>query len=90
MAQTGVMVRPNIMAEQLLGGHDVTVVGYDTNFLNNPDFLKSGIDPAKVNNTALIIRNSWGVQWGIQGYFYMPVDYASSTQTGGDAYTGRI
>ncbi len=90
LAKTGVMPRPNVKKEKDVGGHDVLVVGYDTNFLQNPDFLKSGIAPSLVNNTALLIRNSWGVDWGIQGHFFMPIDYASNAQTGGDAWSGRV
>jgi C1A family cysteine protease len=43
--------------EQIIGGHAVTVVGYD-------------LDQKK-----LIIRNSFGEDWGEKGYFYMPFDY---------------
>ena len=90
LAKTGVMPRPDPRKEKMVGGHDILAVGYDTNFLQNPDFLKSGVDPSLVNNTALLIRNSWGTNWGINGHFWLPIDYASSAQTGGDAWTGRI
>jgi C1A family cysteine protease len=43
-------------AEQLLGGHAVLVVGY--------------LDTGKSGN--LIVRNSWGDDWGDHGYCYMP------------------
>ena len=41
--------------EQLLGGHAVLAVGY--------------MD--KGNSGSLIVRNSWGNEWGDQGYCYM-------------------
>lgn len=90
LAQTGVMQSPNTIVEAVLGGHDVTVVGYDTDFYNNPDFIQSGLGTWGVNSTALLIRNSWGTDWGINGHFWMPIDYASNSETGGDAWTGRL
>jgi len=90
LEKTGVMPRPDVRKEEDLGGHDVLVVGYDTNFLKNADFLKSGITPSKVNNTALLIRNSWGEDWGLKGHFWMPIDFGASPLTGGDAWSGRL
>lgn len=88
LANTGVMPMPNA-SEKLVGGHDILVVGYDTAFKSNPDFVKSGVNPDWVSDTALLIRNSWGPNWGIQGHFWMPIPYASNPSTGGDAWTGR-
>lgn len=90
LQKTGVYARPNVLVEPLLGGHDVTVVGYDTDFYKNLDFLKSGLDKSQVSEISLLIRNSWGTDWGINGHFWMPIDYAVSPQTGGDAWTARI
>lgn len=44
--------------DDILGGHAVTIVGYD----NDKKYF--------------ICRNSFGEDWGDQGYFYMPYDYA--------------
>jgi hypothetical protein len=88
MAANGIMTLPQ--TGNLLGGHAVLAVGYDTNFTQNQDFLRSGVDPDSVQDTVLLIRNSWGTGWGIHGYFYMPISYASNSQTGGDAFTGRL
>jgi|WetSurMetagenome_2_1015567.scaffolds.fasta_scaffold295367_1 C1A family cysteine protease len=45
------------------GGHAVVAVGYD-------DSKKVGDDTG-----ALIIRNSWGTDWGDQGYGWLPYSY---------------
>ena len=39
----------------------VLIVGFDDNYLNK-------------NKGYFICRNSWGVNWGDKGYFYMPYD----------------
>ncbi len=50
-------------ADSVLGGHAVMAVGYDNNI--------------KINKSkgAFIIRNSWGEEWGDDGYGYLPYDY---------------
>ncbi len=52
--------------ERVIGGHAVVAVGYDDN-------LK--IKSAK---GALLVRNSWGMEWGDGGYGCLPYEYILS------------
>ena len=46
------------------GGHTVTIVGWDDNFT-----ASKGIFNIK---GAWLCKNSWGAQWGDNGYFWLP------------------
>lgn len=70
-SETGIMSFPDIMSEENLGGHAVCLVGYDDNFRNS-------------GQGYFIARNSWGAEWGDQGYFYMPYQIIQTTTMSAD------
>ncbi len=51
----------NTASNNDLGGHAITIVGYDDNRFGG----------------AFRVINSWGSDWGDNGYFWMPYDFAS-------------
>jgi len=56
--------------EQVVGGHAVDAVGYD-----DAMHIKNTNPGAKETVGALLIRNSWGTNWGAAGYGWLPYEY---------------
>lgn len=73
VTKTGVMPIP-AATEQVLGGHEVCGCGgYDIGA--NPTLRPAGCPPA------LLIQNSWGSDWGIGGFFWMPLPILDASDT---------
>ncbi|MCP4156191.1 MAG: C1 family peptidase [bacterium] len=71
MFMTGVIPFPG-KNEKIVGGHCVALAGYDdTKKISNLD------DPNATPTTgAFLLKNSWGTQWGTNGYGWLPYEYA--------------
>ncbi len=55
-----------LKGESVLGGHAIVAVGFnDTKMIGK-------------NKGALLIRNSWGTNWGMQGYGWLPYAFVES------------
>jgi C1A family cysteine protease len=59
--------------EESVGGHAICIVGLH----------KRG------GQWYYIVRNSWGVDWGLRGYAYIPVSYINDKNLSWDAWTIR-
>lgn len=75
VANTGLLNLPQ-RGEQNLGGHCTVICGYD-------DHKVIASQPPG----AWKVRNSWGKNWGEDGYFWMPYGYTAKSSLSSDFWT---
>ena len=67
-AVTGIIPMPNKKVEQYNGSHCMVIVGYDDDFAQKHNIkVKEGFSGGYFK-----IANSWGKQWGDNGFCYVP------------------
>ncbi len=67
--QTGKIPFPS-SGERVRGGHAVVAVGFDDRMK-----ITNETSGSKGTKGALLIRNSWGKDWGEGGYGWLPYEY---------------
>lgn len=58
----------------------------DEQILGGHAVMAVGYDNSK---KMILVRNSWGISWGLSGYFWMPYDYISNKSLCSDFWTIR-
>ena len=89
IANTGVLLKPNLKTERVLGGHAVTAIGYDRNFLDSATFKRTGLKKGNLPAMWYEVRNSWSDDWGDKGNFWMPSTYLENRNLADDMWTIR-
>lgn len=82
----GFSVYESFESEEVAKSGIVTMPAKDEHLIGGHAVCGVGYDDSK---KCLIVRNSWGADWGDEGYFYMPYDYVENANLASDFWTIR-
>jgi len=80
----GFSVYESFESNEVSNTGEVPLPGVDEQLLGGHAVLAVGYDNA---SSRFIVRNSWGTDWGLKGYFTMPYDYLTNNDLADDFWT---
>ena len=83
----GFTLYESMMTEDVKNSGMTTVPMLNEKPIGGHAVLAVGYDDSK---QCLIVRNSWGSDWGIRGYFYLPYWYITTPNAAADFWTIRM
>ena len=83
----GFTVYQSMMSEEVAKTGNVPMPKAGEQPLGGHAVLAVGYDDSK---EALIVRNSWGEAWGLNGYFYLPYGFVTTDGLSNDYWTIRV
>jgi len=83
----GVSVYESFESDQVAQTGVVPMPGADESLLGGHALMAVGYDDSSAQ---FIVRNSWGIDWGIEGYCTMPYAYLASQDLTSDLWTLRV
>jgi C1A family cysteine protease len=83
----GFLIYPSFMDGDVARTGIANMPKNNENYIGGHAVLAVGYDDSK---EALIVRNSWGENWGINGYFYLPYGYITTPELSNDFWTIRL
>jgi len=82
----GFSVYASFESQQVMETGEVNMPRPDDEFVGGHAVVACGYDQAQ---RRFIVRNSWGSEWGMQGYFTMPFEYLTDPGLAADFWTIR-
>jgi C1A family cysteine protease len=83
----GFTVYDSFMSDQVAQTGIVPMPSENESVQGGHAVLAVGYDDSK---RAFIVRNSWGADWGLKGYFYMPYEYVTDTDLADDFWEIKV
>jgi len=83
----GFMIYESMMTENVTRTGIVPIPSASETPIGGHAVMAVGYDNSR---EALIVRNSWGAEWGINGYFYLPYWFITTPNAAADFWTIRL